>query len=162
MCLPTSCAWTATNVGSSYMDCMSTARRGIDSATVTLNGVTSAYDCTGFRLAHRAEWEYAARAGDARATYNGDLDAGHLVCEQPNAASGLHCLVLRQLQRPLACQMGHGRPTHGNLYDMLGNVWEWCWDWYGGVYSAGSVTDPEGPATGSDRHFPWRQLGRRG
>ena len=139
-----------TNVGSSYMDCMNTTRRGIDSAAVTLAGVTSVYDCTGFRLPTEAEWEYAARAGDTRATYNGDLDAGHLACEQPNPVLDSIAWFCGDAGVP-SHVTGTRAPNPWGLYDMLGNVWEWCWDWYDGVYAPGAVTDPQGPAAGSGR-----------
>ncbi len=139
----------ATNVGTSYMSCMNTTQHGINSATVTLNGVTSVYDCTGFRLPTEAEWEYAARAGDTRATYNGDLDAAHKVCEQPNAVLDPISWFCGNSGGTTRAKGGRA-PNAWGLYDMLGNVFEWCWDW-SGTYLAGSGTDPEGPVSGTNR-----------
>ena len=100
--------------------------------------------CTGYRLPTESEWEYAARAGTTTATYAGNLTDDE--CDD------------RTLP-PIAWFCGNAggstqavaqkTPNAWGLYDMLGNVWEWTWDWYG-TYP-GTVTDPTGPTSGSFR-----------
>ena len=89
-----------------------------------------------WRLPTEAEWEYAARAGTTGARY-GDLHA--------IAWHG----VTHQVKTPeVKCK----KANEWGLYDMIGNVWEWCSDWHGD-YPSGSVTDPMGPSSGSFRVF---------
>ena len=89
-----------------------------------------------WRLPTEAEWEYAARAGTTGTRY-GKLDLiGWYVW---NAEGETHAVK--------------GKVANAwGLYDMIGNVWEWCADWYG-TYPTGSVTDPTGPSSGSRRVF---------
>jgi formylglycine-generating enzyme required for sulfatase activity len=89
---------------------------------------------TGYRLPTEAEWEYAARAGTTTPRY-GTLD--QIAWYSSNSGSATH-------------PVGQKTANAWNLYDMLGNVWEWTQDWKGD-YSAGSQTDPQGPASGSSR-----------
>lgn len=96
----------------------------------------------GCRLPTEAEWEWACRAGGEEARY-GELDevAWHL-----GNSSGETHPVVQKASNPLG------------LYDMLGNVYEWCADW-GGSYEPGRATDPTGPPAGSGRVFrggSWR------
>ena len=86
------------------------------------------------RLPTEAEWEYAARAGSTGETY-GPLD--DIAWYGGNASHTIHAV---------------GQKLHNafGLYDMLGNVWQWCQDWFG-PYSPGNVIDPQGPPTGERR-----------
>ena len=87
-----------------------------------------------WRLPTEAEWEYAVRAGTTGARY-GELDT--IAWHGGNSGSETH-----RVSQKAANAWG--------LQDMIGNVWEWCADW-SGDYSTGSVTDPTGPNSGSNR-----------
>ena len=87
-----------------------------------------------YRLPTEAEWEYAARAGTVGDRY-GNVDA--IAWYEGNSGGRTH-------------PVGQKAPNAWGLHDMLGNVWEWVQDWYGG-YPGGSETDPQGPASGSFR-----------
>jgi formylglycine-generating enzyme required for sulfatase activity len=132
------------NVGTDYMACMNDTQGGIESATVALNGVGSVYDCEGYRLPTEAEWEYAIRGGTTTAFYNGSITNTGCSPLDPNLdVIGWYCGNDSNTTEVV----GQKLPNLYGLYDMSGNVIEWNWDWFG-TYP-GTVTDPEGPGSGS-------------
>lgn len=91
----------------------------------------------GCRLPTEAEWEYACRAGSTSLYYYGDKPDGDFMWYAENSDDVI---------KPV----GTKKPNGWGLYDMLGNVWEWCQDWYGG-YTSDSQTDPVGADSGTKR-----------
>jgi len=106
----------------------------ITSATVTAN-----WNANGYRLPTEAEWEYACRAGSTTAWHFGD-DESQLVNYAWYSANSNY----------RTHEVGMKLPNAWGLYDMHGNVWEWCWDWYAS-YSSTAQTDPRGPDGGTNR-----------
>ena len=94
-----------------------------------------------FKLPTEAQWEYAARGGNLSKSYkySGSNDLGEVGWYGSNSGTYTH-------------RVGEKQPNELGLYDMSGNVWEWCEDRYGG-YSVTSQRDPLGAASGSYRVF---------
>jgi formylglycine-generating enzyme required for sulfatase activity len=105
------------------------------------------YSCSGYRLPTEAEWEYAYRAGTTTSTYNGDVgtcSGSDTVCD----AIGWHTGNAKGVSHPVKQKT----PNAWGLYDMAGNVYEWCHDLYADYLGTAAVTDPGGPAIGSARN----------
>jgi formylglycine-generating enzyme required for sulfatase activity len=102
--------------------------------------VTWNRSANGYRLPTEAEWEYAAKGGNLSPgdfTFSGSNNQVEVAWYVRNSGGSTH---------PVGTKKSNGL----DLYDMSGNVWEWCWDWYGN-YISGAGTNPTGAARGSHR-----------
>ena len=108
-----------------------------DCDDVECTAAGSPLECSGYRFPTEAEWSYAARCGEDIDFHNGTVDPDSVAWTTHNSGGKSHPVALLA---PNAC----------GLYDMIGNVWEWAWDWFGD-YPTGSVSDPTGPDEGEAR-----------
>jgi formylglycine-generating enzyme required for sulfatase activity len=94
-----------------------------------------------YRLPTEAEWEYACRAGSTTAFSSGDTAE----------SLGEYAWVGESANNGKPHPVGEKKPNRLGLYDMHGNVWEWCQDWYDVFYPPRAATDPQGPNGGKYR-----------
>ncbi len=101
-----------------------------------------------FDLPTESQWEYACRAGTNTSLNNGkNITSEELPCQSLDEVAWYY-----KNESEATHIVGQKKPNAWGIYDMHGNVWEWCRDWYGD-YTSEEVADPEGPDDGSRRVF---------
>lgn len=101
----------------------------------------------GYRLPTEAEWEYACRAGTTTSYYTGEDTEMRDLCgfDKNLDRAGWYCGNKDNTADVLTHEAGLKEPNAWSLYDMHGNIEEWCWDWWD-FYTALTVSNPRGPA----------------
>ncbi len=113
----------------------------VDSAGTSIKGVN--WEANGYRLPTEAEWEYVAKGGSKSQgfAYSGSNDPKEVAWFSENSEAKPH-------------EIGTLKPNELGIYDIVGNAWEWCWDYYDEEYYAkADENDPQGPDKGENRVY---------
>ena len=126
-----------------------------DDIQTFLSKLNTKYPNRNYRLPTEAEWEYAARGGGKEVVFgNGKNTLDPKEANFNASAANKTSYSLAGEYRQKTTPVGSFIPNAIGLYDMSGNVWEWCSDWYGSDYYKNSpATNPQGPTSGSFRVF---------
>jgi formylglycine-generating enzyme required for sulfatase activity len=124
-----------------------------DDIQTFLSKLNTKYPNRNYRLPTEAEWEYAARGGGKEVVFgNGKNTLDPKEANFNASAANKTSYSLAGEYRQKTTPVGSFIPNAIGLYDMSGNVWEWCSDWYGSDYYKNSpATNPQGPTSGSYR-----------